>query len=356
MPDRVVARRRRRALHARRHRERPPGLAVDRRHAARLDLGPRRLRRARLERGLAASRSDRGARRLGATRSRARALRGARRRAARRVARTARDARCATNTYDAATGTITLDADRAAAIANVAAHYESLFGNDPATAALREAYAMNDDTVRTPKHRRALTAFFWWTAWAASDRIGRSADDHLHQQLAERAAGRQPAAGEHVPVVGLQRAVPDRRHRAARLAPRRHARRARRTHPPAGDRPARDGARHAVDARDREVLLGRARAVPGADPARRDHGALPGRRAGALRLRSSPRSCRIRSRGPGTRSSRCCGSRRPGSAPASTSRPRCRATSRSSSASASTSCGSACSSSWSDRSPASGSP
>jgi nitric oxide reductase large subunit len=102
-----------------------------------------------------------------------------------------------TNTYDAATGTITLPDDRALALSNVAAHYESLFGNDPATATLREAYAMKNDTVPDAEHRRALTAFFWWTAWAAGterplepgdamvpeDRRGRQAG-HLHQQLA----------------------------------------------------------------------------------------------------------------------------------------------------------------------------
>ncbi len=72
------------------------------------------------------------------------------------------------NTYDPATGTITISNDRAAAVSNVAAHYESLFGNDPANAVLREAYAMKQDTVDTAEHRRALTAFFWWTAWAAT--------------------------------------------------------------------------------------------------------------------------------------------------------------------------------------------
>jgi nitric oxide reductase subunit B len=71
------------------------------------------------------------------------------------------------NTYDEATGTITLSRDRVVALSNVAAHYESLFGNDPATATLREAYAMKNDTVPDAAHRRALTAFFWWTAWAA---------------------------------------------------------------------------------------------------------------------------------------------------------------------------------------------
>ena len=72
------------------------------------------------------------------------------------------------NTYDAGTGTITLDADRAAAVAQVSRHYESLFGSDPATQGLREAYAMKNDTVPDAQHRRALAAFFWWTAWAAT--------------------------------------------------------------------------------------------------------------------------------------------------------------------------------------------
>ncbi|MBE0531870.1 MAG: nitric-oxide reductase large subunit [Rhodospirillales bacterium] len=71
------------------------------------------------------------------------------------------------NTYDAGSATITLPPERAAAIAEVSRHYESLFGNDPATAALREAYAMKNGTVPDAEHRRVLSAFFWWTAWAA---------------------------------------------------------------------------------------------------------------------------------------------------------------------------------------------
>ncbi len=76
------------------------------------------------------------------------------------------EARIRNNTYDAETETITLDADRAAVIGSVAAHYRGLFGNDPATAALRDAYAMKNNTVPNAEHRRALTAFFWWAAWA----------------------------------------------------------------------------------------------------------------------------------------------------------------------------------------------
>jgi nitric oxide reductase subunit B len=77
------------------------------------------------------------------------------------------EARMRDNTHDPAANTIALNADRAAAIETVAAHYTSLFGSDAETALLREAYAMRDDTVPDPEHRRAMTAFFWWTAWAA---------------------------------------------------------------------------------------------------------------------------------------------------------------------------------------------
>ena len=52
-----------------------------------------------------------------------------------------------TQHLDAATGTIIVSADRAAAIAQVAAHYDGLFGDDPALRELREAYAMRDGTV-----------------------------------------------------------------------------------------------------------------------------------------------------------------------------------------------------------------
>ena len=80
-----------------------------------------------------------------------------------------------TNTYDPRTGTITLPVERAEAIRTVSRHYESLFGNDPATATLRENYAMKNDTVPNPEHRRLMSAFFWWTAWAATtERPGRA--------------------------------------------------------------------------------------------------------------------------------------------------------------------------------------
>ncbi|MFL6549048.1 MAG: nitric-oxide reductase large subunit [Povalibacter sp.] len=75
--------------------------------------------------------------------------------------------RIRTNTYDTATGVVTVSADRAAAIRQVAQHYTALFGNDPAMLDLRKAYAMKNGTVVDADNREALTAFIWWSAWSA---------------------------------------------------------------------------------------------------------------------------------------------------------------------------------------------
>jgi nitric oxide reductase subunit B len=72
-----------------------------------------------------------------------------------------------TNTFDAQRDTIVVPAERAAAMAGVAKHYESLFGTDPALLELRKAYAMKNGTVADATHRQSLTAFIWWSAWAA---------------------------------------------------------------------------------------------------------------------------------------------------------------------------------------------
>ena len=71
------------------------------------------------------------------------------------------------NRFDAGSATITVSTDRAVAISNVAGHYVSLFGNDPATQGLRETYAMRNNAVDTLEHRDQLAAFFFWTSWAA---------------------------------------------------------------------------------------------------------------------------------------------------------------------------------------------
>jgi nitric oxide reductase subunit B len=71
------------------------------------------------------------------------------------------------NTHDADTRQTIVPEDRAVAIEAVAAHYESLFGDDPKTHELRKAYAMKEGTVTDAGHRHSLSAFIWWSAWAA---------------------------------------------------------------------------------------------------------------------------------------------------------------------------------------------
>ena len=71
-----------------------------------------------------------------------------------------------TNTYQPATGDLVISPVRAEAIAAVSKHYTGLFGNDPALAKLRNAYAIPANTIKDPDRQRKMNAFFWWAAWA----------------------------------------------------------------------------------------------------------------------------------------------------------------------------------------------
>src|SRR5690606_1326124 len=103
-----------------------------------------------------------------------------------------------TNTWDPASRTITIDADRARAIAAVAAHYDSLYGTGSDTASLREAYAMKDAAVPDPEHRAALAAFYWWTAWAAvTERPGKDVT-YTNNWPADELVGNAPPASAFV--------------------------------------------------------------------------------------------------------------------------------------------------------------
>ncbi len=80
-----------------------------------------------------------------------------------------------TNTWNPTDGNVRVSADRAAAMAAVAGHYEGLFGatTAPETVKLRDAYALQDNAIPDAARRRQLTAFFWWTAWScATERPG----------------------------------------------------------------------------------------------------------------------------------------------------------------------------------------
>jgi nitric oxide reductase subunit B len=71
------------------------------------------------------------------------------------------------NTLDPQSLVVQVGADRAAAIASVLAHYDSLFSGDPASAARREQYAIQENPVPDAARRQALGAFIFWSAWSA---------------------------------------------------------------------------------------------------------------------------------------------------------------------------------------------
>ena len=65
------------------------------------------------------------------------------------------------NTYDDATRTIVVSEDRARAIERIISYYTDLFANG------RDDYALPRNTVTDPTRARHLSAYFFWSAWAA---------------------------------------------------------------------------------------------------------------------------------------------------------------------------------------------
>ncbi|NUT76180.1 nitric-oxide reductase large subunit [Pseudomonas sp. C1C7] len=73
-------------------------------------------------------------------------------------------------------GTLILSERRIQAIAQTAAYYHALFGNDASLHHSRESFAMKENTLPDATRRQQLTQFFFWTAWAAAtERDGQAA-------------------------------------------------------------------------------------------------------------------------------------------------------------------------------------
>jgi len=70
------------------------------------------------------------------------------------------------NRFDPSTGDLTISDLRADAFEANRAHYSALFGDDPAAADEREAYAMRLNTVEGVERMQQLNAFFFWTSWS----------------------------------------------------------------------------------------------------------------------------------------------------------------------------------------------
>ncbi len=121
-----------------------------------------------------------------------------------------------TNTFDAATRTVRVSDARAEAIRRTAAHYDALYGGDPALAQLRDDYAMQRVVVPDAARRARLTSFFFWTSWAsAANRPGLRVS--YTNNWPHEAARREPAdLGQH-PLVDRQRRPAARQCRRHRL-------------------------------------------------------------------------------------------------------------------------------------------
>ncbi len=103
------------------------------------------------------------------------------------------------NTYDAATDVLVVSAERAQAIDVVARHYAGLFGDEPALAKLRDNYAMSDNALPRAEDRRALGAFFFWSAWsAATDRPGETGLSYTSNWPHEPLVGNTLATGASI--------------------------------------------------------------------------------------------------------------------------------------------------------------
>jgi len=98
------------------------------------------------------------------------------------------------NTYDPATGTLTISDDRATAIAEVSAHYESLFGADASLAQLREDYALHRAAIPDGARRTDLARFFFWTAWACTTERPGSEVTYTNNWPHEPLVGNAPTA------------------------------------------------------------------------------------------------------------------------------------------------------------------
>jgi nitric oxide reductase subunit B len=96
------------------------------------------------------------------------------------------------NTYDDATGNITISPLRAEAIDAVGQHYTGVFTDNPAMADLREAYAMPDNTVKDPERMKRLNAFFFWATWACVTERPDEAVTYTNNWPAEELVGNRP--------------------------------------------------------------------------------------------------------------------------------------------------------------------
>jgi len=101
-----------------------------------------------------------------------------------------------TNTYDPATGTITVEPVRAEAFQSNVEHYSDVFSSG------RPEYAIPKGAVTETERLRSLSAFFFWTSWTASTNRPDDTISYTHNWPYEPLVGNRPT-GETVVWTGV---------------------------------------------------------------------------------------------------------------------------------------------------------
>ncbi|MGK0290624.1 MAG: nitric oxide reductase subunit B [bacterium] len=96
------------------------------------------------------------------------------------------------NTYNKATGNITISEDRKKVIKQVAQHYIDLFGNNLALQPLRSNYAIANNAIPDLNKRKLMTTFFFWTAWSTVTNRPDSEISYTNNWPAESLVGNKP--------------------------------------------------------------------------------------------------------------------------------------------------------------------
>ena len=99
------------------------------------------------------------------------------------------------NTYDSATGILTVSLDRAEAIQVISAHYTGLFMNDPSLDAERAAYAIPANSIKDVNRMDKMNAFFFWAEWACVTQRPNSSITYTNNWPPDDTVGNTPTAG-----------------------------------------------------------------------------------------------------------------------------------------------------------------
>lgn len=101
-----------------------------------------------------------------------------------------------TNSLNSASGTLTIEPLRAAAFQANLAHYSHIFSEG------NSAYAIPAGAVTDPERLRRLSAFFFWTSWAASTNRPNDSVTYTNNWPHERLVGNRPT-GENIVWTGV---------------------------------------------------------------------------------------------------------------------------------------------------------